>query len=202
MVRGSGVDGPRVKCDGPRVQCDGPRVRFRWSEGRVDVSFARREFAIRARPDQFGRGKICVRSAGIFSVSEDCSGGSVPALRIGMAGVRRFEDLDCWKLANELKLAMYELLDRPHIRTDRAFREDVRDAAKSAPANIAEGFGRRTDAEFARFLDIARGSLNECRNHIGDARDRNYIDEKERAVLDLLASRAVGAVAGLQRYLR
>jgi four helix bundle protein len=119
-----------------------------------------------------------------------------------MAGVRRFEDLDCWKLANELKLAVYDLLERPHIRIDRSFCEDVRDAAKSAPANIAEGFGRRTDAEFARFLDIARGSLNESRNHIGDARDRHYIDEKERVVLDLLASRAVGAVAGLQRYLR
>jgi len=54
--------------------------------------------------------------------------------------------------------------------------------------------------EFARFLDIARGSLNECRNHIGDARDRNYIGEVERSALDSLASRAV--VAGLQRYLR
>jgi four helix bundle protein len=119
-----------------------------------------------------------------------------------MAGVRRFEDLDCWKLANELKLAVYELLERPHIRTDREFCDDVRDAVKSAPANIAEGFGRRTDAEFARFLDIARGSLNECRNHIGDARDLKYIDEKERSALDVLASRALGAIAGLQRYLR
>ena len=119
-----------------------------------------------------------------------------------MAGVERFEDFDCWKLSNELKLALYELLDRPHVRTNREFCDDVRDAAKSAPANIAEGFGRRSDKEFARFLDIARGSLNECRNHIGDARDRHYIDERERSELDSLASRALGAVAGLQRYLR
>ena len=56
------------------------------------------------------------------------------------------------------------------------------------------------DVEFARFLDTARGSLNECRSHIGDARDRNYIDEVERSALDSLASRAVGAVAGLQRH--
>jgi four helix bundle protein len=119
-----------------------------------------------------------------------------------MAGVRRFEELDCWKLANELKLEVYELLERPHVKTDREFCDDIRDAARSAPANIAEGFGRRTDAEFARFLDIARGSLNECRNHIGDARDCNYISEDEWSALDVLASRAVGAVAGLQRYLR
>jgi four helix bundle protein len=119
-----------------------------------------------------------------------------------MPGVRRFEDFDCWKLSNELKLAIYEVVERPHIKTDRDFCDQIRSAVASAPANIAEGFGRRSDAEFAHFLDIARGSLNECRNHLGDARDRNYIDERERAALNSLASRAVGAVAGLQRYLR
>lgn len=119
-----------------------------------------------------------------------------------MDGVRRFEELDCWKLATELKLGIYDVLERPQVRTDRDFCEDVRDAARSAPANIAEGFGRRTDPDFAHFLDIARGSLNECRNHLGDARDRNYISESERSELDSLACRAVGAVAGLQRYLR
>jgi four helix bundle protein len=119
-----------------------------------------------------------------------------------VAGVWRFEDFDCWKLSTELKLAIYELSDRPHIKTDQDFCDQVRSAAASAPANIAEGFGRRSDTEFARFLDIARGSLNECRNHVGDARDREFIDEKERAALDSLACRAVGAVAGLQRYLR
>jgi len=117
-------------------------------------------------------------------------------------GVRRFEDFDCWKLSNELKLAIYWLVERPHVRPDQDFCEQIRSAAASAPANIAEGFGRRSDAEFAHFLDFARGSLNECRNHFGDARDRNYIDEVERSALDVLASRAVGAVAGLQRHLR
>ena len=38
-----------------------------------------------------------------------------------MPGVRRFEDFDCWKLSNELKLAIYELVERPHIKTDRNF---------------------------------------------------------------------------------
>jgi four helix bundle protein len=127
--------------------------------------------------------------------------GSLRALPIGMAGVRRFEELDCWQLANELKLGIYDVLNRPHIKIDRDFCEDFRDAAKSAPSNIAEGFGRRTDPDFAHFLDIARGSLNEC-NHLGDARDRNYINEGERSALDSLTCRAVGAVAGLQRYLR
>ena len=138
----------------------------------------------------------------VFSSYRTFSDGSLRALPIGMAGVRRFEELDCWKLATELKRGIYDVLERPHVRIDRDFCDDVRDAAKSAPANIAEGFGRRTDPDFAHFLDIARGSLNECRNHLGDARDRNYINEGERFALDSLACRAVGAVAGLQRYLR
>ena len=119
-----------------------------------------------------------------------------------MAGVRRFEDFDCWQLANALKLEIYKLLERPHVKVDRTFCDQIRRAVASAPANIAEGFGRRSDTEFARFLDIARGSLNECRNHITDAKDRTFIDQTERSALDSLASRAVGAVAGLQRYLR
>jgi len=90
-----------------------------------------------------------------------------------MAGVGRFEDFDCWKLSNELKLAIYELVERSHVKPDRDFCDQIRTAVASPPANIAEGFGRRSDPEFARFLDFARGSLNGCRNHIGDARDRN-----------------------------
>ena len=74
-----------------------------------------------------------------------------------MAGVRRFEDLDCWKLANELKLRIYEVLEHPYLKIDRDFCEDARAAARSGPSNIAEGFGRRTDPDFAHFLDIARG---------------------------------------------
>ena len=121
---------------------------------------------------------------------------------VAMPGVRRFEDFDCWKLANELKLEIYELTERPQVKIDRTFCDQIRRAVASAPANIAEGFGRRSDTEFARFLDIARGSLNECRSHIRDAKDRTHIDEQEQLDLDSLASRAVGAVAGLQRYLR
>ena len=119
-----------------------------------------------------------------------------------MPGVRRFEDFDCWKLATELKITVYELVERPHIKSDEDFCEQITSAVASAPANIAEGFGRRSDSEVARFLDFARGSLNECRNHIGDARDRNYIAEVELAALNVLARRADGAVAGLQRHLR
>ena len=81
-----------------------------------------------------------------------------------MAGARHFRELDCWQLARELKIKLYDLSDSGPVKKDFRFREELRDAAASAPHNIAEGFGRRTNREFAHFLDIARGSLMECQD--------------------------------------
>ena len=88
------------------------------------------------------------------------------------------------------------------MKADLRFRGQLTDAAAGAPRTIAEGFGRRTHAEFARYLDFARGSLMECQNHLRDAADRRYITLEERDHLTILAKRAGGAVAALQRYLR
>ena len=120
----------------------------------------------------------------------------------GMAGARHFRELHCWQLSNELKLGIYRVSDRTDVRQDFRFREQIRDAAASAPRNIAEGFGRRTHAEFARFLDVARGSLAESQNHPQDAVDRGYLDETEFARLNSLSERAAAATARLQPYLR
>jgi four helix bundle protein len=119
-----------------------------------------------------------------------------------MAGARHFRELDCWRLANELKLGIYRLADRPEVKRDLRFNEQIRDAAASAPRNIAEGFGRRTHADFAKFLDVARGSLAEAQNHLQDAVDRGYLDAPEFHRLNGLSGRAAAAVARLQRYLR
>lgn len=119
-----------------------------------------------------------------------------------MAGARHFRELVCWQLARELKIALYRFVETPQVRRDFKFYNQVRDAAASAPRNIAEGFGRRTHADFAHFLDVARASLGECQSHLQDAVDRGYLTADDFKTMNTLAERACGAVAGLQRYLR
>jgi len=119
-----------------------------------------------------------------------------------VSGARHFRELVCWQLANELKLGIYRLAEEPQVKRDFKFYDQIRDAAASAPRNIAEGFGRRSHADFARFLDVARGSLAESQNHLQDAVDRGYLDEREFKRLNGLSERACAAVARLQQYLR
>lgn len=119
-----------------------------------------------------------------------------------MAGVRSFDQLEAWKLANALKLGVYELLQRPSVQRDHDFRDQIRDAAASAPRNIAEGFGRFQPRDFSQYLRIANGSPQETSNHLRDGVDRGYFRADEIASLQTLVRRASAATTALLRYLR
>jgi four helix bundle protein len=119
-----------------------------------------------------------------------------------MATAHQFEELICWQLANRLKTQIYLVAARPPFRANRRLRDQICEAAASATSNIAEGFGRYSNAEFLYLLDVARGSLNECQDRLNDARMRGYVDEREYRELLGLSRRAGGATGGLQRYLR
>ena len=88
---------------------------------------------------------------------------------------RSFKDLECWQRAHEFVLAVYQ--------TTKTFPDDerygltsqFRRAAVSIAANICEGYRKLTDADKLRFLNIAQGSLEECRYYIVLSRDISYI---------------------------
>ncbi|HEX3701681.1 MAG TPA: four helix bundle protein [Vicinamibacterales bacterium] len=70
-------------------------------------------------------------------------------------GVRRFEDLIAWQLAYELQQQVFAFTaSLPAVR-DFKFCDQIRDSSRSAPRNIAEGFGRYYPKAFIRFLRIA-----------------------------------------------
>jgi four helix bundle protein len=123
------------------------------------------------------------------------------AVPLGMAGFRDFREIVAWQLARDLKLLAYQLLSRPEAAKDFGFRDQLSDAARSAPRNIAEGFARFRHKEFAQFARVAKGSEGEVLNHFIDAVDSGYLSKEEFPHFEHAAKKALKAVNGLIRYL-
>ena len=124
----------------------------------------------------------------------------VPRGRV-MSTAYTHEDLDTWQLAEELKELVFAFTAKPDVERHRDFCDDIERSARSAPANISEGFYRIRPREHAHFLRIALASLGETKNHLTHARKRRYIDAQEFETMWRLASRAIGAGKRLLEYL-
>ena len=118
-----------------------------------------------------------------------------------MAGVGRFEDLIVWQLSVKLRDRILDLTETGPAARDRSFCDDIRRSARSAPNNLSEGFGAFYPREFARFSRIARRSIIETRNHLHEARKREYFHENDVQTLIHLTFRAQKATTRLIRYL-
>ena len=118
-----------------------------------------------------------------------------------MAGFKDFREIAAWQLAHQLKLRVDLFLLSPDFRRHYKFSEQLSDAVRSGPRNIAEGFGRYRHKEFAQFVRIAKGSESEVLNHLLDARDQRLITEDELALTEELTQRAMKAATGLIRWL-
>jgi four helix bundle protein len=114
-----------------------------------------------------------------------------------VAGAKKFEELICWQLACELRQRIYRILSNPVVARDRDFCVQIRKSSRSAPALIAEGFGRWTNQEFVRYLRLAVGELGETRNHLGDGAECGHIEIDELRALWRLQYRATRACSGL-----
>jgi four helix bundle protein len=75
--------------------------------------------------------------------------------------MKDFRSLDVWHKAHELTLAVYSATKAFPSEERYGLTSQIRRSAVSIPSNIAEGCGRGTDADFARFLQIALGSASE-----------------------------------------
>ena len=89
-----------------------------------------------------------------------------------------FKDLLVWRKAHIFVLKVYEV-SRSYPPEERfGLCSQFQRAAVSIPANIAEGYRKMGKADKLRFLNIAQGSLEECRYYIILSKDLNYINEK------------------------
>lgn len=113
--------------------------------------------------------------------------------------VKDFTDLVAWKLSRELRRAVFDVTKRMPASEKYVLVAQLRRAAMSVTANIAEGFGRFSYQENIQFCRQARGSVFEVRDHLTTALDAAYITPEEWKRLDQLAQRAAQVINGYIR---
>ena len=112
-----------------------------------------------------------------------------------------FRNLEVWQKAHEFALAVYQIT--------RGFPEDerfgltsqLRRSVASIGANLAEGCGRGTDAEFARYVQIAMGSASEVEYHLLPAKDLTYMHAAQYPDLQEEITRVKRMLASLLKTL-
>jgi len=116
--------------------------------------------------------------------------------------VGRFEDLDAWQVSRRLTNEIYSLTRLPPVSRDFGFVDQIRRAAVSVMNNVAEGFERGSNKEFAKFLFIARGSSGEVRSMLYLAMDQGYVDEAAFESCKELCVRTSQILWGLIKHLQ
>ena len=110
--------------------------------------------------------------------------------------------MEVWKNARELCKKIRFTVDNTPLGTDYSIKNQILRSSGSIMDNIAEGFERRSDADFARFLDIAKGSCGEVRSMYYTAMDFTYVsDETVRTRQEQARSIAAGT-GSLLKHLR
>jgi four helix bundle protein len=98
--------------------------------------------------------------------------------------MRNFKELIVWQKAHQIVLEVY-VVTRSFPSDERfGLISQLRRSAASVPANIAEGCGKESDRDFARFLSIAAGSASETEYHFFLAHELGFIEEKSYIELD------------------
>lgn len=88
-----------------------------------------------------------------------------------------FKDIIAWQRAHSFVLCVYKLTDSFPVEERFGLCSQFRRAAVSIPANIAEGYKKLSKADKLRLMNIAQGSLEECRYYVLLSKDLNYITE-------------------------
>jgi len=116
-----------------------------------------------------------------------------------MAGYR---DLKVWQLGVDISLQVYSITKEFPKDELYCLTSQVRRAAISIPSNIAEGHARKSQKEFRRFLNIAKGSLAELETQVIIANELGYLDQDNTNKLLLLADQLSRMLSGLINSLR
>lgn len=118
-----------------------------------------------------------------------------------MATIKRFEDIESWKLGNELCSKIGKHIDEGKFKKNFQLVDQMEGSSGSIMDNIAEGFERGTKGEFLLFLGYAKGSSGEFRSQLYRALNRGYLSQTEFEELYSLATNISGKLQKFIEYL-
>ena len=116
--------------------------------------------------------------------------------------MRNYRDLQVWEKAHVLTLAVYKHTQHFHSEERFGLTSQIRRSCSSIPANLAEGCGRRSDGEMARFVQIAMGSGAELSYHLLLSRDLGLLKTADYTSLDAELSEVMRMLSSLSQKLR
>ncbi len=113
--------------------------------------------------------------------------------------IEKFEDIVAWQNARILTQDVYALF---RLNKDFGFKDQIQRAAVSVMSNIAEGYERQSNKEFAQFLYIAKGSCAEIRSLLCIGKDLKYINEEQFIKLNSASLVISKLISGFITYIR
>ena len=116
--------------------------------------------------------------------------------------VRDYRDLVAWQFAVKLAVECQRITHTFRAEEQRDLARQLRRSAFSISANIAEGNGRFTRADYLRHLSIANGSLNELETHLTLAVECGYVRTSDVRGARQLAAQTGRLLTALTRSLR
>jgi four helix bundle protein len=119
-----------------------------------------------------------------------------------MATFERFEDIKAWQCARELTRDFYRLFASSGLLREFALKDQLTRASLSIMNNIAEGFGRHSSKDFARFLTMAKASAIEVQSMLYVLLDMEAIDQRKFDDFYSRTNQAIRMIGGLASYLR
>jgi len=119
-----------------------------------------------------------------------------------LSTVKSFEGLTVWQDARKLTADIYKITRNFPTIENYGLSQQIRRAAVSVMSNIAEGFERSTDKDYANFLSMARGSVAEIQNDLYIALDLKYIDKVDFNSLYSFTKKILKQLSGFIHYLK
>mgnify|MGYP001041147436 CR=1 FL=1 len=117
--------------------------------------------------------------------------------------IEKFEDIQAWQKARNLVTEVYKVTtENKEFSKDFSLRDQIRRASVSVMSNIAEGFSRQTDKQFAQFLGIAKGSASEVQSQLYVALDLRHISKATFKELYKLTDETIRLISGFTKYLK